>query len=76
MRTPDDAELLNHSERDLAKKVDSLAKARRRLRKQLDKRIKTRDTATDMKNDNIEKKEGQVYFDGTIYTARWSSLPS
>lgn len=41
----------------------------------MSKRIKTRDKANDLKNEAIDKKEGQIYFDGMVYTARWSALP-
>ena len=73
--TPDDAELMANSEDRLQKTVDTLAKKRRKLRATLDKRIKARDTASELKSEMIEKKEGQIYFDGTVYTARWSALP-
>ena len=72
---PGDAALLAESEDDLKKAVESAKKKRRKLRATLSKRIKTRDTANELKSDIIDRKEGQVYFDGSIYTARWSSLP-
>ena len=73
--TPDDAELLTNTEAALEKKVEKAKKKRRKLRTVLSKRIKTRDTAVELKSDLVDKKEGQIYFDGTVYTARWSSLP-
>ena len=76
VQTPEDADLMRENEESLKKSVARKAKARRKLRSQLDKRIKARDTATELKNEAVEKKEGQVYFDGMIYTTRWSSLPA
>lgn len=74
-KTRKDTDLMSNSEKDLQKIVDTAAKRRRKLRGTLDKRIKARDTASELKSDMIEKKEGQIYFDGTVYTARWSALP-
>ena len=74
-RTPDDAELMAHTEDQLEKLVEKAKKKRRKLQATLDKRIKTRDTATEQKFETIDKKEGQIYYDGIVYTARWSCLP-
>ena len=73
--TPADRSLMANSEEKLQKSADKAAKLRRKLRATLDKRIKTRDTASELKADMAEKKEGQIYFDGMVYTARWSCLP-
>ena len=72
---PGDAALLAEEESDLAKEVERAKKKRRKLRITLTKRIKTRDTANELKTDIIDRKDGQIYFDGSVYTARWSSLP-
>ena len=72
---PSDADLLTHREDALIKMVEKCKKARRKLRSILSKRIKTRDSANELKADIIDRKEGQIYFDGTVYTARWSALP-
>ena len=72
---PGDAALLAQDEDELIKKVESIKKKRRKLRTILSKRIKTRDTANELKTDIIDRKDGQIYFDGAVYTARWSSLP-
>ena len=74
--TPDDAELLTNTQDQLQKLADKAGKKRRRLHAQLEKRIKTRDTASELNNDAVDRKENQVYFDGTLYTARWSCLPA
>ena len=74
-KTRKDTDLMSNSEKALQKTVETAAKKRRKLRGTLDKRIKARDTASELKSDMIEKKEGQIYFDGTVYTARWSALP-
>ena len=71
----DDDEMLALSEDEFQEMVDKASKKRRKLRTQLSKRIKTRDKAAELKNDTVEKREGQIYFDGTVYTARWSCLP-
>ena len=73
---PEDHDLMQCTERTLKKNVARCSKMRRKLRAQMEKRIKARDTATEQKNEAVEKKEGQIYFDGTVYTARWSSLPA
>ena len=73
--TANDADLLSKKEKDLATLVEKAKKKRRKLRSTLAKRIKTRDTANDLKTDLVERKEGQIYFDGAVYTARWSCLP-
>ena len=73
--TPDDAELLQNTEDALQKVADKAGKKRRKLHTQLEKRIKTRDTASELKNEMVDRKEGQIYFDGTLYTARWACLP-
>ena len=72
---PEDQDLMKESEATLRKNVAHCSKRRRKLRSQMEKRVKARDTATEQKNDAVEKKEGQIYFDGMVYTARWSSLP-
>ena len=74
-RTPDDAELMDQDEDDLSKLLEKAKKKRRKQQSTLDKRIKTRDTATEQKFETIDKKEGQIYYDGMVYTARWSCLP-
>ena len=74
--TPDDANLLTKTEDQLQKLADKAGKKRRKLHAQLEKRIKTRDTASELNNEAIDRKENQVYFDGTLYTARWSCLPA
>ena len=74
--TPDDDDLLARGEDKLEKAVDKAGNLRRKLHSKLEKRIKTRDAAADLKNENVDKKEGQIYFDGMLYTARWSCLPS
>ena len=73
--TAADADLLRKKEKDLEVLVEKARKKRRKLRSTLSKRIKTRDTANDLKSDMAERKEGQIYFDGAVYTARWSCLP-
>ena len=73
--TPDDAELMGHTDDELVKLVEKAKKKRRKLQATLDKRIKTRDTATELKFEHVDKKEGQIYYDGMVYTARWSCLP-
>ena len=74
-RTPADADLMAQTEDDLVKIVEKAKKKRRKLQATLDKRIKTRDTATEQKFETVDKKEGQIYYDGIVYTARWSCLP-
>ena len=74
-RTPADADLVAQTEDDLVKIVEKAKKKRRKLQATLDKRIKTRDTATEQKFETVDKKEGQIYYDGIVYTARWSCLP-
>ena len=74
-RTAADNDLMSQQEDDLIKTVAKAKKKRRKLQSTLDKRIKTRDTATEQKFETIDKKEGQIYYDGIVYTARWSCLP-
>ena len=74
--TPDDAGLLRKTQDQLEKLAEKAGKKRRKLHAQLEKRIKTRDTASELNNDAVDRKENQVYFDGTLYTARWSCLPT
>ena len=74
-RTAADDDLMSQQEDDLIKTVAKAKKKRRKLQSTLDKRIKTRDTATEQKFETIDKKEGQIYYDGIVYTARWSCLP-
>ena len=74
--TPEDADLLGHTEDQLQKISDKAGKKRRKLHAQLEKRIKTRDAASDLKNEMVDRKEGQIYFDGTLYMARWACLPT
>ena len=74
-RTAADDDLMSQQEEDLIKTVAKAKKKRRKLQSTLDKRIKTRDTATEQKFETIDKKEGQIYYDGIVYTARWSCLP-
>ena len=72
---PEDAQLMRHSETELQSLLEKAKKKRRKLQSTLDKRIKTRDTASELKYEMVDKKEGQIYFDGLVYTARWSCLP-
>ena len=74
--TPDDDDLLRKTEDQLQKTADKTGKKRRKLHTQLEKRIKTRDAAAELKNEMVDRKEGQIYFDGTLYTARWACLPT
>ena len=74
--TSDDDGLLAEGEPKLEKEVEKAGNKRRKLHSKLEKRIKTRDAAADLKNENADKKEGQIYFDGMLYTARWSCLPA
>ena len=74
--TSEDDALLKEGESKLEKKVEKAGNIRRKLHAKLEKRIKTRDAAADLKNENADKKEGQIYFDGMLYTARWSCLPA
>ena len=73
--TADDSDILKKGEDKLTKAADAAGNKRRKSRAKLEKRIKARDAATELKNDNVEKKDGQIYFDGLIYTTRWSCLP-
>ena len=73
--TPDDASLLANTDEQLEKLLEQQKKRRRKLQSTLDKRIKRRDTASEQKYENVDKKEGQIYYDGSVYTARWSCLP-
>ena len=74
--TSEDDDLLAEGETKLEKEVEKAGNKRRKLHSKLEKRIKTRDAAADLKNENADKKEGQIYFDGMLYTARWSCLPA
>ena len=75
-QTPADKEIMKKGEAKLEKEAETAGNKRRKLRAKLEKRIKTRDAAAELKNENADKKEGQIYFDGTLYTARWSCLPA
>ena len=56
------------------------AKARKKrllLQKELEERIKTRDTAIDkINNEAAIKKPNQIYCSNGTYTARWTNLPA
>ena len=67
-KTSADTDLMDQEEEDLEKLVEKAKKKRRKSQATLDKRIKTRDTATEQKFETVDKKEGQIYYDGMVYT--------
>ena len=79
-QTPTSDEHRKIMEKSVKKHEDKKAKARKTrlaLQKELEERIKARDSAIDkINNDAAIKKPNQIYCSNGTYTARWTSLPA
>ena len=70
-------EIMKDSVKSHEKKKASARKKRLALQKELEERIKARDTAIDrINNDSAVKKPNQIYCANGVYTARWTTLPA